>query len=90
MSIGLLVYSLSFVQYSENMGIQEGIHVFGWQKSKISTSLNSAIACIVGGIAQALYKEIPSEIILKARKMLPEEFLTIIDEFNLKFVPFAG
>jgi hypothetical protein len=28
------------------------------------------------------YREIPSEIIIKARNMLPEEFLTIIDEFN--------
>ena len=36
-----------------------------------------------GGIAQAFYKEIPTDIILKARNMLPEEFfLTIIDEFN--------
>ncbi len=36
-----------------------------------------------GGIAQAFYKEIPTDIILKVRNMLPEEFfLTIIDEFN--------
>ncbi len=36
-----------------------------------------------GGIAQAFYKEIPTDIFLKARNMLPEEFfLTIIDEFN--------
>jgi len=27
-----------------------------------------------GGIVQAFYKEIPTEIILKARNMLPEEF----------------
>jgi len=50
---------------------------------------SDTIACIAGGIAQAFYKEIPTEIILKVRKMLPEEFLTIIDEFNLKFVPFC-
>ncbi|MCP4369061.1 MAG: ADP-ribosylglycohydrolase family protein, partial [Deltaproteobacteria bacterium] len=42
-----------------------------------------------GGIAQAFYKEIPGEIISKARNLLPEEFLTVIDKFNLKFVPFA-
>jgi hypothetical protein len=36
-----------------------------------------------GGIAQAFYKEIPTDIILKAINMLPEDFfLTIIDEFN--------
>ena len=44
---------------------------------------SDTIACIAGGIAQAFYKEIPSEIISKARKMLPEEILTIIDEFTL-------
>ena len=43
---------------------------------------SDTIACIAGGIAHAFYKEIPSKIILKARKMLPEEFLIIIDEFN--------
>ncbi|MBW2590103.1 MAG: ADP-ribosylglycohydrolase family protein, partial [Deltaproteobacteria bacterium] len=51
---------------------------------------SDTIACIAGGIAQAFYKEIPAEIILKARNILPEDFLTIIDEFNLKFAPFAG
>ncbi len=36
-----------------------------------------------GGIAQGFDKEIPTDIIYKARNMLPEEFfLTIIDEFN--------
>jgi len=49
---------------------------------------SDTIACIAGGIAQAFYKEIPTEIILKVRKMLPEEFLAIIDEFTLKFIPF--
>jgi len=33
-------------------------------------------------IAQAFYKEIPTEMFLKARNMLPEEFLTIIDACN--------
>jgi len=35
-----------------------------------------------GGIAQAFYEEIPTDIILKTRNMLPEEFLTIIDACN--------
>ncbi len=35
------------------------------------------------GIGQAFYKEIPIDIILKERNVLPEEFfLTIIDESN--------
>jgi len=50
--------------------------------SKFSSSLNRAIACIAAGISQAFYKEIPGEIISKARNLLSEEFLTIIDEFN--------
>ena len=44
---------------------------------------SDTIACIAGGIAHAFYKEIPSEIISRARNMLPEEFLAIIDEFTL-------
>jgi len=45
---------------------------------------SDTIACIAGGIAQAFYKEIPIEIISNTRQRLPEEFLTVIDEFNLK------
>ena len=41
------------------------------------------MGCIAGGIAQAFYKDIPSVIILIARKILPEEFLTIIEEFTV-------
>ena len=50
---------------------------------------SDTIACIAGGIAQSFYQEIPTEIISNTRKRLPKEFLTVIDEFNLKFVPFA-
>ena len=50
---------------------------------------SDTIACIAGGIAQAFYQEIPPEIISNAKKRLPEEFLTVIDEFNLKFAPFT-
>ena len=50
---------------------------------------SDTIACIAGGIAQSFYQEIPTEIISNTRKRLPKEFLTVIDEFNLKFVHFA-
>lgn len=50
---------------------------------------SDTIACIAGGIAQAFYKEIQPEIISNTRKRLPKEFLTIIDEFNLRFVPWT-
>lgn len=43
---------------------------------------SDTLACIAGGIAQAFYKEIPLEIINTVRKVLPEEFLCIVDKFN--------
>lgn len=46
---------------------------------------SDTIACITGGIAQAFYKAIPSYIVTNVRERLPEEFLTIIDEFNEKY-----
>lgn len=46
---------------------------------------SDTIACIAGGIAQAYYKEIPDEIVSKVRKRLPEEFLSIIDEFSIRY-----
>jgi ADP-ribosyl-[dinitrogen reductase] hydrolase len=42
-------------------------------------------ACITGGIAQAFYKSIPRKIVQRVNKLLPEEFLNIIEEFNNKF-----
>jgi ADP-ribosylglycohydrolase len=42
-------------------------------------------ACIAGGMAQAYYKKIPVAIIKQTRKILDQELLQIIDEFNLKF-----
>lgn len=42
-------------------------------------------ACIAGGIAQAFYKEIPSEMIRKSLEILPDEFILIINKFNKKY-----
>jgi ADP-ribosylglycohydrolase len=42
-------------------------------------------ACIAGGIAQAFYKNIPKEIIVKATSVIPEGLIKIINEFNIKF-----
>jgi ADP-ribosyl-[dinitrogen reductase] hydrolase len=42
-------------------------------------------ACITGGIAQAYYKSIPRKIVERVNKLLPEEFLKIIEEFNKIF-----
>ena len=46
---------------------------------------SDTLACISGGIAQAYYQDIPREIISNVRKRLPEELLSIIDEFNTKY-----
>ncbi len=46
---------------------------------------SDTIACIVGGIAQAYYQDIPQEILSGVKERLPEEFLIIIDEFSAKY-----
>ncbi len=43
---------------------------------------SDTLACMAGGIAQAYYKKVPQEIVLNVRDRLPDEFLSIIDEFN--------
>ncbi|MBF0224543.1 MAG: ADP-ribosylglycohydrolase family protein [Desulfobacterales bacterium] len=43
------------------------------------------MACIAGGIAQAYYKEIPTSIIHEVKSRIPNEFIEIIDRFNLQF-----
>jgi len=42
-------------------------------------------ACITGGISQAYYKGVPSEIVEKVRQILDEGLLEIVDEFNEQF-----
>ena len=46
---------------------------------------SDTLACMAGGIAQAYYNTVPPGIVSNVRKRLPEEFLSIIDEFNNKF-----
>lgn len=41
--------------------------------------------CIAGGIAQAFYKKIPEDLISKTYKIIPQEFIDIIEEFNKKY-----
>lgn len=43
---------------------------------------SDTLACIAGGIAGAFYKEIPMNIVSHVRKLLPEEFLEIVDRFS--------
>lgn len=43
------------------------------------------IACIAGGIAQAFYKEVPKDLSDKARELLSEEALEVLDKFCKKY-----
>lgn len=47
---------------------------------------SDTIACIAGSIAEAYYKEIPEELIEKSLRYLPEEFITVIEQFSNKYV----
>ena len=43
------------------------------------------LACMAGGIAEAFYKKIPGEFVLRARQILDKELLAIVDEFAGRF-----
>ena len=47
---------------------------------------SDTLACIAGGMAQAFYKHIPTEIVTKVTKRLPREFLGIIDRFDSNYL----
>jgi ADP-ribosyl-[dinitrogen reductase] hydrolase len=46
---------------------------------------SDTLACMAGGIAQAYYKKVPPDITSNVRERLPNEFLSIIDEFNEQY-----
>lgn len=46
---------------------------------------SDTMGCIAGGIAQAYYRKIPTEIIKQVTQRLPVEFLQIVDQFNATF-----
>jgi ADP-ribosylglycohydrolase len=43
------------------------------------------MACIAGGVAQAYYQKIPEAIVNRVREMLPDEMLSIVDQFNATY-----
>jgi ADP-ribosylglycohydrolase len=70
----------SIISFLESEGFEDAI------RKAISLGGDSdTMACITGGIAQAFYKDVPQSIRLECRARLPEEFLQIIDEFNVKY-----
>ena len=46
---------------------------------------SDTIACIAGGIAEAYYKEIPEYIIENVIRILPNEMLSILEDFSMKY-----
>lgn len=46
---------------------------------------SDTIACMAGGIAEAYYKKIPTEILTRAKGFLDIGLINIIDEFNAKY-----
>lgn len=46
---------------------------------------SDTIACITGGIAEAFYQDIPEYIIENTLKVLPQEFVEVIEEFSIRF-----
>lgn len=47
---------------------------------------SDTLACITGGIAQAYYKGVPSEIVTEVQKRLPKELLDVVSEFNARYI----
>jgi ADP-ribosylglycohydrolase len=43
------------------------------------------MACIAGGVAQAYYQKIPEAIVNQVREKLPDELLSIVDQFNATY-----
>ena len=46
---------------------------------------SDTLACMTGGIAQASYKKVPDYIAQETRKMLDDELLAVLDEFENRF-----
>ena len=46
---------------------------------------SDTLGCMTGGIAQAYYKHVPDNIVIKVRELLNEDLLEVIDEFNGRF-----
>ena len=44
------------------------------------------LACITGGIAEAYYKGIPEHISSEVMKIIPEEFIGIVEQFRAKYL----
>lgn len=46
---------------------------------------SDTLGCITGGIAEAYYKDIPSNIVTEVEKRLPNDLLDVVNEFRAKY-----
>lgn len=67
--------------FLEAGSVEEAIRNAVWLRGDADTQ-----ACIAGGIAEAFYGGIPSEIEAEVRKRLPEDFLGVVDAFYERYV----
>lgn len=51
---------------------------------------SDTIACIAGAIAEAFYKQIPTNVLVKAKELLPDELLTVIEQFEEKYPSYTA
>lgn len=47
---------------------------------------SDTLACIAGGIAEAYYKEVPEHIIDETMKIIPQEFVEIMEQFREEYL----
>ena len=67
----------SIIAFLESVDFEDAI------RKAISLGGDSdTMACIAGGIAQAFYRKIPTEIETEVRTRLPAELIALIDQFN--------
>lgn len=71
----------AIVCFLEAEGVEEAIRNAVWLGGDADTQ-----ACIAGGIAEAFFGGVPSDIESEVRKRLPEDLLAIVDAFYERYV----
>jgi ADP-ribosylglycohydrolase len=67
----------SIIAFLESASVEDAI-----RKAVSLGGDSDTMACIAGGIAEAYYQDVPAPMVNEVRNRLPDEFLTIIDEFD--------
>lgn len=67
----------SIIAFLESNNVEDAI-----RKAVSLGGDSDTMGCIAGGIAQAFYGTVPSEMVSAVRRYLTDELLAIIDEFN--------